>query len=239
MTAGRVALRALVWLLVLSAVALGVGWLIVAPSLSYVQIHGRLSGPERQVVAQTISDSVRGSLILTPAQVAEAVADLGWTTDVRVWRKSRERIVVIVERKQLFAAVDDRSYLTPQGELISLPDTPQVSLPKVQVQGVQVHRALDVLEMVQDAGSALELELRAVEEVAGIGWQAEFEPGFEVVLGGTDLAGRLKRFSQVFGIALAKEKHLLLKVDTRYDLGVAVEWKKEELPNLLAARGRD
>lgn len=229
-------MRLFMYVLFLGTISLGIAWAVFGQSFSYVQIHGQLSGPEREVVAQAIRDSVEGSLFVTPNQVAQAVTDLGWTTGVRVWRKSKERIVVAVQRKDLVAAVDDREFITIQGEVVFLPDVPPVDVPRITTPRLQVDRALDVVELVKKTGERVGLRLASVNEAAGIGWRAEFEPGFEVVIGGTDLIGRLDRFATIFAEVLDSQRDRLLRIDARYDHGVAVAWRSDQT-QLLAERG--
>ena len=225
MISKRLGIRFFVSVSILGMISLGVAWSVFGPSFSYVQIHGQLSEPEREVVAQAIRDSVKGSLFVTPNQVAQAVTDLGWTTDVRVWRKSKERIVVAVQRKDLAVAVDDREFITSQGEVIFLPDVPPIEVPRITTPNLQVDRALDVVELVNETGERLGLHLVSVSETVGTGWKAEFEPGFQVVIGGTDLVGRLDRFGVVYAEALATQRDRLLRIDARYDHGIAVAWQ--------------
>ena len=65
-------------------------------------------------------------------------------------------------------------------------------------------------------------------------------PGIEVALGATDLAERFRRFVVVYRTALDDPSRRAVRLDARYDTGVAVRWQQKDAPRVrLAAATRN
>ena len=224
---GAATLRAAFVVGVLAAV----GWILfdlATREINELHIHGALSEAERNEVGAAASAAIvagrRGA-----ADMVEAVEGLGWSHDVRAWRRWPDRMHVAVTREPLAARWGDDAYLTTSGEVVALPEDiageTKPTLRAAQASGVEAMRLYSLLH-----GAATDADLAIVELAENsLGeWSVQLDNGVHVMLGASEVSTRFSRFLTVWASELAGGEQDVRKVDTRYPAGVAVAWVEAE-----------
>ena len=161
-----------------------------------------------------------------------------------------DRLHVSIRRETLAARWGDEGYITSSGDMVPVPgiaDDPLLAdLPVLNVVYATGPEAMRVFNLLQQEALTVPLAIRRLDQDQAGGWTARLvDPqtdwgatrggGIEVALGATDLAERFRRFVVVYRIARADPARQAVRLDARYDTGVAVRWQDAAPPAATGA----
>lgn len=230
-------IRAFVTMLLLGVAALGA--LRFADTLATVNVKtvrfaGDLTQGEGQEVQAAVAESLSRAGFDSAADVARAVEALDWVRDVQVRRVWPDVLHVAVRRQTLAARWGDGGelYLTTGGNVVALPpedrDPLLSQLPVLKASHATSAEAMRLNTLLDGIARASQLSLDRLEQDETGNWIATVAGGVEVVLGNSSLGERFGRFLVVHRRALLRDSARVERVDTRYDTGVAVRWRRTD-----------
>ncbi len=223
------------------------GGLRLADALATVNVHevaieGPLTAAERRQVSRVVSEELARPGIRGAGSVAAALEALGWVRHVEVRRNWPDKLHVAIRRETLAARWGDEGYITSSGDMVPVPgvaDDPLLAdLPVLKVVYATGPEAMRVFNLLQQEALTVPLAIMRLDQDQAGGWTARLAdketglaaPDIEVALGATDLAERFRRFVVVYRIALADPSRRAVRLDARYDTGVAVRWQQKGAP---------
>ncbi len=212
-------------LLLVAAAFIYVLWAMNGP-VRVVRVAGELSPNERAEVRGAVAASLSGSfLTLDLDSVMTAVVSLSWPRDVKVRRAWPRGVSVDVTKEVFVARWGVGGVLNSAGEVIATPDVGLDHLPLIECQASSGARAMEVFQGLSQVLSGRSLDIAAIRENVIGEWEAEFTNGLLVEFGSDDLLGRLERFVRVYDGVISARFDEVVRVDTRYPNGVAVDWR--------------
>lgn len=171
-------------------------------------------------------DSLRQSLQINPWVKSASVQ--------RVWPDGLE--IVVVEQKPI-ARWGREGMINNEGAYLSVGDNSQLaSLPVLY--GPEAHKQqitrtyLDMTEML----TSYNLSLVGIHVDATLSWRVVLNNQIELVFGQYDILTKLRNFTLVYDQKLRTVSEQVVRVDMRYDSGMAVAWGDETQTELQASR---
>lgn len=203
-----------------------------------VAIEGPLTAAERNQVSQVVSEELARPGIRGAGSVAAALQALGWVRHVEVRRDWPDRLHVAIRRETLAARWGDEGYITSSGDMVPVPgggDDPLLAdLPVLKAAYATGPESMRVFNVLQQEALTVPLGIERLDQDRSGGWTAHLfvidaDPDrdagrIEVALGATELTERFRRFVVVYRLALADASRRPVRMDARYDTGVAVSW---------------
>lgn len=199
------------------------GWFYVANQPLQVVVHGVMEVERQQDIKSLINESSHsGGLLISALEVAEAIQNLPWTRDVKVWRTVANVLHIEVGAKQAMARLDERTVLTAVGDVISQSSTGE--------NDEQAKTDAQILDLIRtrfaDSGIAVSEFEHTIK-----GWNVVLVNGDSVLLGRDELEHRLDRFMTVYAELTKSQSNTTVTADARYEHGVAI---KREATNAIS-----
>lgn len=209
------------------------GWFYVANQPLQVVVHGVMEVERQQDIKSLINESSHsGGLLISALEVAEAIQNLPWTRDVKVWRTVANVLHIEVGAKQAMARLDERTVLTAVGDVISQSSTGENELPTLKglENDEQAKTDAQILDLIRtrfaDSGIAVSEFEHTIK-----GWNVVLVNGDSVLLGRDELEHRLDRFMTVYAELTKSQSNTTVTADARYEHGVAI---KREATNAIS-----
>lgn len=194
--------------------------------LSAVEIAGASTVLERREVVNTITHLLQRSWFVSDQKIVNAIRTLNWIENVSVYRSKPDtlHIQIVAKRKISLsrAAQITNQRIEPTVQTFHWPDAISSQL----------------VRQVSEASAARGLSVVSLKEMPVEGWVVSVDADFVVVLGATDMLNRFDRFLIVYDQIAPERKVQIQRVDTRYEQGVAVQWRAGESNPVLASQGR-
>ncbi len=195
--------------------------------IQYLSIEGPLLEPQRQEIERMLMESPSLADI---GAVKTRLEQTDWIDEVSVVLKWPNEIVVRVEPETAIAYWNDDAFINSEGRVFESEYLVPGALPQLYGPEGSEQR---VMTRYQELNQAL---LKAGYSIAVLTLNQRGSLEFElrnhtrVLLGNVDLKQRVKRFLKVSEkLAAMKNQREILRVDTRYSNGVAVEFEQEGL----------
>lgn len=209
------------------------GWFYVANQPLQVVVHGVMEAERQQDIEALIQESSHpGSLLVSALDVAEAIQDLPWTRDVKVWRTVANVLHIEIGAKRAMARLDEGKVLTVVGDVISQSSTGEKKLPTLKglENDEQAKTDAQVLDLIRTRLAKSGIAVSEFEHTIK-GWNVVLVNGDSVLLGRDELEHRLERFLTVYTNLTELSSNTMVKADARYEHGVAI---KQEANNVIS-----
>ena len=223
--------RSLIWLAVVAAAGFGglrFAEAVATVDVGVVRVEGDLADPESRQIRKAVAAVLAKPGMHGAAEVAAAVESIGWIRQVRVRRRWPDRLDVAVVRDTVVAGWGEGALLTTRGNVVPAPSDPadvvDADLPVFSSSLSSGAETMRVYNLLNAPANSVGLGIARLEEDRVGNWIVAFDNGMEVVLGSTALLERFDRFLAVYRHELAGTAQRVVRVDARYDAGVAVRW---------------
>lgn len=206
--------------------------------LSHIKIESEFRYVSKQALQVIISEKLNGSFVdLDLRDIKASIEGNPWITEVMIERTWPDTLkLTIVEHKPIARWRDD-GFISREGQLIKVSNNQVLSALPLLSGSVD-----DSLEVAKNYLVFSELLKSSQLRVSGLAldeklaWTITLAQGFTLVLGRGDILGRLENFRYVYERHLKKDKNRLARIDMRYEQGLAVSWKDDELVAASAAQ---
>ncbi|MDE0038305.1 MAG: cell division protein FtsQ/DivIB [Gammaproteobacteria bacterium] len=226
--------RSLVWLVVVAVAGFGglrFAEAVATVDVGLVRLEGQLTVPESRQVQEVVDTVLSRPGPHGARDVAAAIESIGWVRQVMVRLRWPDTLHVAVVRDTLAAGWGDDAYLTTGGDVVPVPSDsgvgPDSDLPILSGSLSDGAEAMRIYNLLNAQARAIGLRIARLEEDGVGNWSVAFADGMEVVLGSTALRERFDRFLVVYAKELADSSERVVRVDARYQTGVAVQWESE------------
>lgn len=206
------------------------GWFYVANQPLQVVVHGVMEGERQQDIESLIKESSHSGGLLISA--LEAIQNLPWTRDVKVWRTVANVLHIEIGAKQAMARLDEGTVLTTVGDVISQSSTGENKLPTLKglENDEQAKTDAQILDLIRTRLAESGIAVSEFEHTIK-GWNVVLVNGDSVLLGRDELEHRLDRFLTVYTKLTKLQSDTTVKADARYEHGVAI---KQEANNVIS-----
>ena len=209
-------------------------WLaLLAKPVGHVDVEGRFVFVERGQLEELIVDNItEGFLKLDLNALKASLEALEWVDTATVGRQWPDTIKVEVIEHRAIARWGSDAVLNQRGEIIKLSTSPDLGESR-QLSQLPSLRGPDekssmVMQQYQEMSELLAphgLTLMEVHCDLAENWDLKLTGGVQLNVGRHQLVEKLGRFLLVYQRQLQARWVELIRVDLRYDNGVAVEWR--------------
>lgn len=201
-------------------------WLLAKP-VGHVDVEGRFNYVDKALLEQVIAEGItEGFLQLDLSELKSRLQRLEWVDEVRVSRQWPDKVKVTVIEQRPIARWGNKAVLNQRGQVIELEEP--VSLDELPLlRGPDAKSAL-VMQQYQEVSELLSgygLALIEVRCDLAENWYFILSGGVELNVGRHQVIEKLGRFLLVYEQQLKARWIELIKIDLRYENGVAVEWR--------------
>ncbi|WP_185235849.1 cell division protein FtsQ/DivIB [Teredinibacter franksiae] len=160
-----------------------------------------------------------------------------WVQAVRVQRVWPDGLSIDVREQKPIARWNSTAFISNEGEVITIGDNSHLAyLPllagPVKQSSLITRTYLDMTEML----ASRNIGLTGIDVDATHAWRIKLSNGIEIVFGQYDVLNKLRNFLLVFDQKLRGVSEKIVRVDMRYDSGMAVAWNKDTESDLQASR---
>jgi cell division protein FtsQ len=215
--------RALTW--VASALLLyGVGsWLLAQPvfALHKVDVIAPVSHVTEAQVKLVTDRHVRGNFFTVDLeQVRSAFEKLPWVREARVTRRWPDTLVVSFAEHVPLARWNDAALLNQQGEVFAA--ALDANLPHLQGPNNSNSEVTQTYLAYQKQLAGVGRSISELQLSPRRAWRLRLDDGTQIMLGRTDAAARLARFTRLYPQLFADAARVPTYVDLRYADGLSV-----------------
>lgn len=149
-----------------------------------------------------------------------------WIQAVSISRRWPESIVLTLNQRTAFAALNDHFLVTSTGEIFSPP--PNSFPPDLLILNgpqAQVKKMLENYHFFTSAAVSANLSIMRIDLSPEGNWSVALNNKIVVMLGEDDILARFKRFIKVYEQVFVPQHREPSYVDMRYSHGMAVNWK--------------
>lgn len=217
------------WLAVLAGVILCLRW--IDHPVSRIEITGDFFYLQQSEIELELSSLLNNSFYgLELEDIQSKLESKPWVKTARVAREWPSLLRVDLKEQQPVASWNGQGIINAEGQVIKQIDPlALVSLPLFYGEASQAKTMLLTYQRWQSQLSLIALNIKGLTLKPRGAWQINFEQGWTLNLGKSDVEERLKRFIAVYGKRLYRDTSNILAVDARYTQGVAVLWKEPEV----------
>lgn len=208
-------------------------WVWLDRPIERVSIGGELHYAGADYLKAKLAPLVQGQTWLSVdlGALREEALKVGWLKEVRLRREWPNALTFELTEQVPVAHWNDDQLLNAQGEPfdfapVSPPDDmPDLSGPKGSSQEVLAYYG-----ELSKRFDKMDLKLKQLSLEARGAWRFQFEDGVWIMLGRSDLDGRLARLDAAWNRELGGVASHIRYIDLRYPNGVAVAWHGETEP---------
>ena len=219
----------LVWVmsLAIALTATVYGYQKLDAPVAEITVTGDIEHLSRERVEQWVNEDLSGGFFsLDMASLCEALEARPWIAKVTARRQWPDRLLLHIEEEVPVAYWGEGQFLNQQGEI--LPEV-RVSdaerLPRLIGPEGQQMALMSAYAHFAEALNAAGAGLRRLSLDTRGAWKMELSEGEELILGRDQLDARLDRFLVLWRQELMAKRGDLVRVDARYDKGLAVLWR--------------
>ncbi len=221
-------LYAVAALLLLYAVLFVVLHLPIYP-IKHIEVNGELMHVTRDQLKLIAEGHLHGNFFTVDlVQTRDAFQKLPWVRNVSVRRRWPDMLVVQVEEQRELARWDDIALVNTHGEMFhAISDK---DLPTFYGPGESVKEIADNYQLYDQLLTPIGMRVNRLSLSARRAWQIGTDKGMVIELGRDQMEQRLKKFVNIYPIALGTQSGFVSYADLRYPNGFAIRRPPGQLP---------
>lgn len=212
-----------------SAVTAPLDWnSLVFGRVEQVRLEGEYRHLDRLELEAIFKPLLGGNLIdLDLTRIEHRLGALPWVKAAVIRWVWPDTLIVRIKERQAVARWHDRGLVDRDGAVFFPQRGEYPELPLLAVEQAHAAEALAFYNRLsgQLEGSVGRPAVLAAD--ARFSWRADFEPGFTLVLGRSELLPRVQRFVKAWHAGLGEVSDRIACVDLRYPDGFSVQWKQQ------------
>lgn len=206
-------------------------WTALDRPVQTIVVSGEPSTSERQRVEKALAAIELGGILSTSLTDIEGrLGQMGWAREVTVRRHWPDRLEVQLHKVIPVARWGEKDYLAASGEPMQLPDR-YTDLPALWAHISTPQQAMEVYRLLQLYAARQNLQIVRLTESPQGEWQVGFAGGMRLLLGASDVNGRMQRFLRAYATALRYRPEAISYADARYTSGIAVRFDMRDNDN--------
>jgi len=157
-------------------------------------------------------------------QTAEA---LTWIDQADVRKEWPNTLIVMLQERVPVANWDKKQFLSAKGEIFFAEHVqPNPNLPTFIGKPEQAQLIAETYVQMQQVLQVTGLKIKTLEISDRISMTLQLSNGLTLVVDDKDSLNKLKRFTEIYQLVTDAQRQQLLRVDLRYENGLAIKWKK-------------
>lgn len=197
-----------------------------------ITVTGTLHRTQTEAVQDMVQPALVGGFLSADLdQVREQLQALPWIYRVSVRRRWPNALEINVQEQLPIARWGEGGFLNHEGEVFHSDGiTGEVPLPRLQGPPGSARQLIVSYQQLGELLQPLALGLRELSLDDRGHLRAVLSGGMELVLGNTEFGERLQRFATVYRGELTERAGDVIRVDLRYESGLAVAFREPETP---------
>lgn len=195
-----------------------------------IHVLGAVKHVERQALEAALSPYMKENFFgIDLAEVRQTAESMTWIDTANVRKEWPNTLVVTLQERIPVANWGHNQFLSTKGEIFFAEHVqPDANLPTFI--GMEEQAALIAQHYVQmqavlkDAG----LSITTLEMSDRISMTVRLTGGLTLVIDEKESLEKLQRFTAVYRLFSEEQRKQLLRVDLRYENGLAIKWKKDD-----------
>lgn len=194
--------------------------------IEIIAVKGQFSYADKTVVQSLVEPLIRGGIIsLSLSQIRHQLEQHPWIDQVSVSRQWPNGLVITVAEEVPIARWGDSGFLNNRGEMLEIGDNSSLAHLPLLVGSENSERSLmtayrEVAQLLLPSG----LKIAALKRDERGAWWLNLDNGLDVVIGRDQVMEKMRRFIVVWELVLKAQIERIVRVDIRYDNGIAVQW---------------
>jgi cell division protein FtsQ len=197
--------------------------------IGVIGVKGEFTHVDQRDVQTMVEPLINGGILsLNLAKIRHQLELHPWIEQVSVSRQWPGGLVINVVEEVAIARWGGHGFLNSRGQMLEIGDNSNlVHLPLLQG---EVHTERSLMKAYREVAQLLlpsGLKIVALKRDVRGAWWLSLENGLELVVGRGQVMEKMRRFLAVWELALKTQVERIVRVDIRYDNGVAVQWAEK------------
>lgn len=203
-----------------------------------VMVKGEFKYLEQNDIQALVVEHIHGNFAdIDLGSLRQSLQTNPWVKSASVQRVWPDGLEIVVTEQKPIARWGKDGMINNEGDYLLVGDnSPLASLPVLY--GPETHKQqitrtyLDMTEML----TSYDLSLVGIHVDATLSWRVTLNNEMEIVFGQYDVLTKLRNFTLVYDQKLRTVSEQVVRVDMRYDNGMAVAWSDKTQTELQASR---
>lgn len=206
--------------------------------VSEIVVQGEFKYLDRDKLRAMVLEQINGDFVdIDLGHMRAALERHPWVESVGVRRVWPDKLLISVEEETPIARWGDSGFISNEGDIVYIDNNAFLSdLPRFQGPDSQSGNIAKTYQEMTEMLASRGLRPAGISVDAKLAWQVQLENGVQLVFGQYDVLKKLRNFLLVYEASLAQVSSNIARVDMRYDSGMAVAWRQENLETLQASR---
>ena len=198
--------------------------------IQQIQIVGELNNVDKGVLKAALTPYVSENFFTVELdKVRETAESLTWIDYADAKKEWPNTLVVELQERIPVANWGKKHFLSKKGEIFLAESVqPKANLPTFIGREEQAAVIAERYRMMQAILNDIDLSIVQLKMADRVSWQAQLNNGLVLVVDENNSLEKLKRLTTLFPLFSEQQKQQLLKIDLRYDNGLAIKWKKDD-----------
>ena len=195
-----------------------------------IHVVGELNNVDRVVLKLALMPYVSDNFFMINLNKVKQTAEtLTWIDHANARKEWPNTLVVELEERVPVANWGKKHFLSAKGEIFFAESVqPKANLPTFIGREEQAAVIAERYRMMQAILNDIDLSIVQLKMADRVSWQAQLNNGLVLVVDENNSLEKLKRLTTLFPLFSEQQKQQLLKIDLRYDNGLAIKWKKDD-----------
>lgn len=206
--------------------------------LANVKIESDFRFVSQQQLQDIISSRLHGSFVdLDLGDVKLTIEKNPWIEEVSIERIWPDSIKLKVKEHRPIARWNNNGYISNDGKLIIVESNETLmDLPLLSGAEGKSHEVTKNYLVFTEILKNSQLKVTGISVDKKSSWEINIDNTFSLVLGRQRIHERLENFQYVYEKHLKDQKTNIVRIDMRYEQGLAVKWKESALVAVSAAK---
>ncbi len=195
-----------------------------------IQIVGELNNVDRSVLKAALTPYVSENFFTVDLdKLKETAESLTWIDYADAKKEWPNTLVVELQERIPVANWGKKHFLSTKGEIFLAENVqPKANLPTFIGREEQAAVIAERYTKMQKILSEIGLSVVTLQLADRVSWNAQLDNGLVLVIDEKNSLDKLKRLTALYPLFSEQQKQQLLKIDLRYENGLAIKWKKND-----------
>lgn len=195
-----------------------------------IQIVGELNNVDKAILKHALTPYVSDNFFMINLKnVKQSAESLTWIDHADARKEWPNTLVVELKERVPVANWGKNHFLSAKGEIFYAENVqPKANLPTFIGREEQAAVIAERYTKMQNILKEIDLSIVQLQMADRVSWQAQLDNGLVLVIDEKNSLDKLKRLTSLFPLFSEQQKQQLLRIDLRYENGLAIKWKKDD-----------
>lgn len=224
-------LVAIAFLVFTSGLYLGAEALLLLP-VTRVAVAGEFNHVNKATVVREVGPFLdSGFVMLDLDEIRSKLRQQPWIFEVSLERRWPDEVLITVEEQSVIAHWGKSGLLNHRGDLFRPKEAvSQIEgLPLLQGPDGETVKVMAHFSELNELLEQYHLSLERLSLSDRNTWSAQLKNGAEIVLGGSEVMTKMRRFLSAYEKRLSEDFSRIERIDLRYSNGFAIDWREAKV----------